>query len=212
MITNQLPNLNLRGYTRGRSSNPFKGHPGTQGSRTPLNFGSGFETRLDLSNLKKRYGEYFGVIMSLLYKSDRRAPLTTKIPKPKNLLREIFQQSNLRNASGKKIAKMLGLNNYNIGCKLNEILIQLNHNVPLSLEQNLFFPNSRILWYPWNNNPSLSFPRITNPLKSEFRATSDNEFKKFTEICLTDEEQIRYILAYEDYLRNQPCPKNYRIR
>jgi hypothetical protein len=60
-----LPPLELKGYTRGRNSNPLKQQEAIPPSRKPLNLKSKSEgLNLNLMMLKSKYRKYFGYFLA----------------------------------------------------------------------------------------------------------------------------------------------------
>lgn len=131
-ITRQPIVLEMRGYTRGRGSNPKTGKPGTLGSRTKLKFYNKQGSILNYETLKSKYRKYFGLLLAKLYASKPTTELARKrYSKPKNSLHRSLKIS-LKTNSNSKLNSDLKLTLYNSSSKITELfLLAQSGNLPL---------------------------------------------------------------------------------
>lgn len=201
--------LELSGNTRGRGTNLSKGHPGTKGSQTHLNFLDSTKTSiLNLSLLRSKYHKYLGLIMSELYASKRlESPSSSTLPTKSNLsIYSLFMKK--INILSRKTKRELGFNKTNFGSKLNDILLKTLKKEPIelkykSIDRNLY----RQLFYNWEPNNSMShdlIPPLADPL-----ATIDpnlfslqDKFRKYSELNLSKQEFEHLKLEYANYRKS----------
>lgn len=203
--------LELSGNTRGKGTNPSKGHPGTRGSQTHLNFPDSSEKSiLNLSLLISKYHKYLGLIMSELYAS-KRLPTLSLIPLTSKSKFSIYflciKRISILNRTTKR---ELGFNENNFGSKLNDILLKTLSKKPIELKYKSLDPNLyRQLFYRWENNNSLNwdlFPPLPDPLakldsKPRFLSLQD-KFRKYSELNLSKQEVEHLKLEYANYLKS----------
>jgi hypothetical protein len=135
----------LSGNTRGRGPNPITNHPGTKGSQTILNLKSSKNNEsLNYETLIRSFRKYFGLILSFLYASESNLPGPILPLKRKNYPIYLKLKKELkRNKLLKKVEPQI--NDYNIGCKITELILLLNNNEEIPLKWKLLYPNHRVL-------------------------------------------------------------------
>lgn len=201
LLGQEIP-LNLQGYTRGRGANQSKRTSGTLASRTKLNYSNNKNKRkLNYKTLVTTYKNYFGLLMSRLY-TGKSQPLQRLKPSsnPKETLYSHFKKKETKRTL-KKFE--INLNRYNIGSKLNELILKINMKEPLPLEWKEIYPNNRELQFKWNDvNRSISNILIPNILKEDEILTNDY-FYKFSELKIDPFELKQLTKEYETLM----CPK-----
>lgn len=180
--------MQLQGNTRGRGINLLTGHPGTQGSRSKLNY-EHLQTneRLDYSRMKTDYRQYFGLLMSNLYASPKN-PSFEAPPEQQPLKFTILKrvQKYLKKYPHK--TPEFKLNQYNLGSKLSELLLQVNCKDPhASLNPNYLIMHRNIergLQIPWSPiETSPSTKEVGDPLAGQ-RISHTDYFYKYSELKL----------------------------
>lgn len=192
LLKQQLPQLELQGFTRGRGANPKKGKAGTSPSRTKLSDLSKTAKPLTLSLLLNNYKPYFGLIMAYLYSpSDDRISYKYKIPplKPKSILWKLIRKLPWRSRKNQP-----RLDIYNAGCKLTEVLLRINTGQILDYEWAKLNPNLyRELRFPWKSCDKgidqISFPRWDEVCPCP---KGEDSFRKFSELELSEAKLKKY--------------------
>jgi len=198
IIRQEIP-LDLSGSTRGRGPNPSKNQPGTEGSKILLNFPSERPgDSLNYSVMKSKYKQYFGLIQSKLYSSPPLPSLY--LPNTSSSTSSLSQE--LRKELSYKSSKPLRAiyNQYNLCCKLNELILKINNKELIPLEWKIIYPNHRELKIPWNiRNTDLSSHTIPNPLPPVESIPLTDYFTKYSEITqkLTNHELETLKVEYE---------------
>jgi len=191
-------NLNLKGSTRGRGSNPKTGKLGTLPCNKELNFPSkDGQSTLNLTSLLSSYKPYFGLLLSKLYSENLTSLPSSHLKFSKSsILSELKPyklNKNLRNRDK--------LNLYNCSSKMNKLFLELI-NYSNSLETlTLYSRNFERSFKPiWSNiKTDVLKEYISNPLPLKIKPLKGYEseyFKKYSELKLDRITLTKYQLKY----------------
>jgi len=160
--------------------------------------GNNPQNRISFEDLIQKYRPYFGLLMNKMYNakpSSSQNPHLTYQPK------SLIQYLKPRSAENKRIEKTEKWTIYNSGSKVNQIILtelcpSNTYNEPLTSQQ------KRVMNFPWKIASPL--PEIDNPLTCNCWTHANPElsnFKKYSELDLTNEQLVKYQKEYEKLTR-----------